>query len=481
MQMMKRSEKRKRELATWVQRFVLSLLSLVVLVAMLAGAAVAAETVTLPIPSTTATLPNGLTVVVSAKPKLPIASISVRVKVGSAYDPEDKAGLAAMTARLLDKGTTQRTATAIADDLDFLGARLEASAGGTGSTVSLSLLAKDVERGLELLADLLHHPRFDAPELAREQAQMLSEIQQQRVDPEQVVADVFRETLYAGHPLHRPISGYTHTVPQITREDVVAFHQRFYVPNNTIVVMVSALSEERMLEVIERSLGAWPARPLEPVTLPQPSPTKGKQVRIIDMEVNQSYVQWGHLSVRRADPEFGSIQAMNYLLGGGEFVSRLLHSIREQQGLAYDVVSEFVGGSQFPGFFAAELQTSIPTTSQALKSLMAVIESMQQTPVTAEELSDMKRYYEGSFPRRAETYEQVAALLLDREFFGLPDGYWEAEIRRIQQLTAEDILRLAERYLDTDNFVLALVSKRAQLDLVGVPIPSEAIRHIPVP
>ena len=93
----------------------------------------------------------------------------------------------------------------------------------------------------------------------------------------------------------------------------------------------------------------------------------------------------------------------------------------------------------------------------------------------------MKRYYEGSLPGRAETYEQVTELLINREFFGLPDGYWEAEIRRIQQLTAKDIQRLAQRYLNTDNFVLALVSKRAQLDLAGAPIPPEAIRNVPAP
>jgi zinc protease len=480
--MMKPLESLKQKLAMGAQRFILGLLPLLTMAATLdSGAAVSAETVALRIPSTTVTLPNGLRVVVSAKHKLPMVSISVRVKAGSAYDPEDKAGLAAMTARLLDKGTLQRTAPVIADQLDFLGAHLEASAGGTGSTVTLSLLVKDVERGLDLLADLLQHPGFDAAELAREQEQMLSDIHQRRVDPGQVVAEVFRETLYAGHPLHRPTSGYAHTVPQITRADVVAFHRRFYVPDNAIVVMVGALSEGRMLEVIEHYLGAWPAHHLEPMALPQPSPTTGKQVRIADMEVNQTYVQWGHLSARRADPEFASLQAMNYLLGGSELVSRLMQSIREQQGLAYDVGSEFVGGGRFPGFFAAALQTSIPNTSQALKSLMAVIESIRLTPVTVEELSDMKRYYEGSLPGRAETYEQVAQLLLDREFFGLPDGYWEAELRRIQQLTAEDIQRLAQRYLDTDNYVLALVSKRALLDLAGAPMPAEAIREVPAP
>jgi zinc protease len=422
-----------------------------------------------------------LTVVVSAKDKLPIAYISVRFKVGSAYDPEEKAGLADMTARMLNKGTTTRTATAIAEELDFLGARLDASAGGTGSTVSLSLLAKDVERGLDLFADILQDSRFETAELERERAQMLSQIQQRRTNPRQVVSEVFREELYAEHPLHRPVSGYGPTVSRITRDDVLAFYQRFYVPNNAIVVMVGDFSESQMLELIQRALGGWHARPLDHIDLPQPSPTKGQQVRIVDMDVNQSYVQFGQLSVRRADPEFAALRAMNYILGGGGFVSRLTRSIREEQGLAYSVHSDFVGGSQFPGFFSAGLQTKIDTTSQAIKSLFAVIDQMKQAPVRADELTDMKLYYEGSLPRRAETYGQVAGLLIDREFFGLPDGYWESEIRQIQQLNPQDIQRLAQRYLDTDNFVLALVSKREQLELAVTFIPTEAIRYVPAP
>ncbi len=445
------------------------------------GAALAADTMVLHIPSQTMTLPNGLTVVVSPRDKLPVAAISVRFKVGSAYDPEDKAGLADMTARLLDKGTTTRTATAIAEELDFLGARLDASTGGTGSTVSLSLLAKDIDRGLHLLVDILHDSHFETAELERERLMMLSQIQQRRVNPRQVVSEVFREELYGDHPLHRPISGYASTVSQITRDDVLAFYQRFYVPNNATLVMVGDFSAARMLALIEQAFGGWQARPSEQVSLPQPAPTRGKVVRIVDMDVNQSYVQFGYLSVRRADPEFADIRAMNYILGGGGFVSRLTRSIREEQGLAYSVFSDFVGGSQFPGFFYAGLQTKIDTTSQALKSLFAVINDMKQVPVGIDELTDMKLYYEGSLPRRAESYGQVAGLLLDRDFFGLPDGYWELEIRQVQQLTPQKIQQLAQRYLDTDNFVLALVSKRQQLDLADAPVPPEAIRYVPAP
>ena len=446
-----------------------------------AGTAMAAETLSLHIPSKKVTLPNGLTVVVSEKHKLPIVHVSVRVKVGSAHDPEDKAGLADLTARLLDKGTMQRTAADIADEVDFLGAHLDASAGATGSTASLALLAKDVERGLDLLGDILQHPRFEPAELERERGQMLAQIQQRRVNPPKVVSETFRDMLYAKHPLHRPISGYQQTVSRLSRDDVIAFHREFYVPNNAIVVMVGDFPEDKMVELIQRHLGGWQAGTSPPTALPPLTPIQGKQVHIVDMDVNQSYLQFGHLGVRRADPEYAILRAMNYILGGGGFVSRLTHSIREEQGLAYSVFSEFVGGSQTPGFFIAGLQTRIDTTSQALNSLFTVLEGMKREPVTAEELTDMKLYFEGSLPRRAETYGQVAELLVDREFFGLPDGYWESEINRIQQLTSQDIQHVAQRYLDTDNFVLAVVSKRERLQLSVAALPAGAIAYVPAP
>jgi predicted Zn-dependent peptidase len=114
-------------------------------------------------------------------------------------------------------------------------------------------------------------------------------------------------------------------------------------------------------------------------------------------------------------------------------------------------------------------------------SLLAVMDRMKRTPVTDEELTDMRLYFVGSLPRKAEAYGQIASLLIDREFFGLPDGYWELEIQQIQALTAQTIQQLAQRYLDTENFVLALVSKQAQLDLTATSIPTEAIQYVPAP
>lgn len=190
-------EHRKAAMTTWARGPGLCLLMVAIVLTLIGGGTVmAVDSMTLHIPSKKVILPNGLTVVVSPKDKLPITHISVRFRVGSAYDPEEKAGLADMTARLLDRGTTTRTAIAIAEELDFLGARLDADAGGTGSTVSLSLLAKDIDRGLDLFADVLQNPRFDTAELERERARMLSQIQQRRVNPRQVVSSISRSTVW---------------------------------------------------------------------------------------------------------------------------------------------------------------------------------------------------------------------------------------------------------------------------------------------
>ena len=414
----------------WGQRSVLSLLCLVVLTTSYdPGAEVTAEAVTLHIPSTTVTLPNGLRVVASSKPKLPMVSISVRVKVGSVDDLEDEAGLAAMTVRLLNKGTTHRTAVVIADELDFLGARLEANAGGTGSTISLSMLAKDVERGLDLFADLLRLSRFDADPIGAGAGT-------DAVGDSPAAGGSRRSSLAAlpGNPVRRASLAETdlrlrsHRTPDHTRGGR-GFHQRYYVPNNAIVVMVGALSEDAAGD--PRALFRHMA-----------NATTGA-----DDTATTGHIP-GETGAHRGYERESELYPVGALVGPpGRSCVRChpwdeLHSRRwrvcvpfngRDSGaarLAYAVDSEFIGGNQFPGFFYAQLQTAIPTTAQALQSLIAVIEGMQRIPVTPEELADMKRYYEGSLPGRAETYEQVTELLIDREFFGLPEGYWETEIQQ---------------------------------------------------
>jgi zinc protease len=156
---------------------------------------------------------------------------------------------------------------------------------------------------------------------------------------------------------------------------------------------------------------------------------------------------------------------MNYILGGGGFVSRITKSIRARQGLAYSAYSYFVPGPQYRGYFRAGLQTKIESTSQALNLLLEEIRRIRGEPVTRQELEDAKSFYQGSIPRQQESYGQIADLYMDREIYGLENEYWIKDLEEIRSLTLEDIQRVAGEYLTPENYVVVIVTKVDSLRL----------------
>ncbi|MFQ5906219.1 MAG: M16 family metallopeptidase [bacterium] len=284
-------------------------------------------------------------------------------------------------------------------------------------------------------------------------------------EPFQVVSDAYRDMVYAGSPLHKPVAGFVSTVSDIRRDDIAQFHKTYFLPNNSVVVIVADLSVEKIIDLVSLYFGSWERGDLEVPMIPVPEPTKGKSVRLVDMDINQSYIAFGHLGLKRKDPDYNAVRVMNYILGGGGFVSRIAKSIRIRQGLAYSAYSYFVPGPAYEGYFRAGLQTKTGSTSQALNSLLEEIERIRDEPVAEQELEDAKSFYEGSLPRKQETYVQVAGLFVDREIFGLKDNFWVEDLKEIRSLTREDIQRVARKYLDPDNFIVAIATKVDSLTL----------------
>jgi len=415
-------------------------------------------------------LANGLAVVAVERHKLPVFQAVLVAKTGSAYDPEGKAGLANLTADLLDKGAGDRTAAEIADEIDFTGGSLESSCGCTTTRVSVHVLLEHAGLAMGLLSDMVILPRFEDSEVERGRGKILSDILRRKEEPSQVVSDAYRDMVYPGSPLHNPIEGFASTVSNIGRDDIVEFHKTHFLPNNSVLVIVADLTAEKIIDLVEGYFGSWQKAELEVPLVPAPEPIEGKSVRLIDMDINQSYIAFGHLSLKRRDPDYNAFRVMNYILGGGGFVSRIAKSIRIRQGLAYSAYSYFVPGPAYRGYFRAGLQTKIGSTSQALNSLLEEIKRIRNEPVAEQELEDAKSFYEGSLPRRQETYRQVAGLFADREIYGLEGDYWVEDLKEIRSLTREDIQRVVGKYLDPDNFIIAIATKvdSLALDVEGI-------------
>src|SRR5215467_8203444 len=227
------------------------------------------------------TLQNGLKVLLVENPSIPTISVTASVLAGARFDPEPKAGLAIMASRLLDEGTATRTSLEIADAIESVGGAIETDGSFERTVATASILNKDVDLGLELLSDLLICPTFPQEYVDKEIERTLAEIRSAQDRPQVVAGWAFNELVYQKHPLHRPSHGYPQTVERLTRTDLLAFHDRYFVPNNTILSVVGDIKVSEILPKIETAFGAWPSKPIILPTYPEPVRQTGKRTKFI--------------------------------------------------------------------------------------------------------------------------------------------------------------------------------------------------------
>ncbi|MFM8552625.1 MAG: M16 family metallopeptidase [Nitrospiraceae bacterium] len=404
---------------------------------------------------------NGLTVLVLEQHALPIVQMHALVKTGSVQDPPGKAGLANLTSALLDEGTTTRSATQLAEQIEFVGGQLDIKGGDDFTTASVKVLKKDGELGLSLLADILLHPSFPDKEVRRVRTQILGEMQSEKDDPGTIAAKAFNQLVFADHPYRWPANGTEETLATLTRKDVQQFYSREYLPNQTILTIVGDITAEQAKALVSKHFGAWkPATPPPRITTP-PAQVAQPVVKLIQKDLSQATIMLGHVGINRANPDFYAVTVMNYILGAGGFSSRLMDSIRDNQGLAYGVGSTF-DANLMPGAFMVSLQTRNEAANQAIAGVLAEINGMRNAPVTDEELADAKAYLMGSFPLRLDTTGKLAEVLSQVEFYGLSADYFTQYPSWIAKVTKDDVLRVAKQYLNPSNYVLVVVANQAK-------------------
>lgn len=406
-------------------------------------------------------LPNGLTVLLLEQHALPLLQIHALLKAGSAQDPPGKAGLANLVASLLDEGTGTRTAKQIAQQIEFVGGTLAAQASEDFTTASARVLKKDTELGFELLADILRRPAFPEAELKRVRSEILGEIATEKDDPGLVAAKAFNELVFEEHPYRWPVNGTEATVPKITGRDILMFFLREYRPNQTILTIVGDITVEQARQLVTKHFGSWKQGGSPVRTARPPRPLEKAVVRLIEKDLTQSTIMLGHVGISRTNPDFYAVTVMNYILGAGGFSSRLMDSIRDNQGLAYGVGSHFEA-NLMPGAFFISLQTRNETANQAIAGVLTELNGMRNAPVTDEELADAKAYLIGSFPLRLDTTAKLAEVLSLVEFYGLGLDYFTQYPRLIERVTKEDVLRVAKQYLNPSNHALVVVGNLAK-------------------
>ncbi len=409
-------------------------------------------------------LENGLTLLVSEKRSLPIVTVQVLIRAGSVLEPEEKAGLANLAAGLLTRGTKRRSALEISEAIEFVGGSLGSSGGIDSASISLTVLKKDLDLGLDLLADILLNPVFAEEEIRRKVNETLAAIRKKQEEPGVVAEEAFAALIFGDHPYGWPLEGTEESLRRITRKDLQAFHATYYRPERTIVAVVGDVGVEEIVARFRALFGDWQRGNAPDPLLPSPPSLESLTVKKIDKSLTQANIVLGHLGISRGNPDFYAVQVMNYILGSGGFASRLMANIRDEKGWAYDIRSHFMA-RLYPGPFIVSLQTKNETAQPAIEEILKEIRRIREELVTDQELADAKAYLIGSFPLRLDTNAEIASLLTAIEFYGLGLDYVERYPELIRGVTKEEVLQVARKYLDPEHLALVVVADQAKANI----------------
>jgi len=400
-------------------------------------------------------LNNGMVLLTSEQRALPLVSIELLIEAGSRYEPADQAGLANLTSKLLIYGTKQRTAVQISDTLDFIGASLEAGSGQDTTSVSMTVLKKDLTTGLDLLADVLTQSTFPQAEIDRQKQAIIASIRAAEEEPGIVAAKAFAAALFPDSPYGRPVEGNEASVKALQQKSLRDFFARNYRPNRSIIAVVGDVSEQEIAKALNGALRNWAKGEPSGQELVPAKIGESKVLRI-NKDLTQANIILGHNGVARGNPDYYALQVMNYVLGGGGFSSRAMDSIRNERGLAYSVYSYFAAEKSH-GVFEFIMQTKNETAVEAIRIATEEMRHVREQPVTEQELNDAKDYLIGSFPLRFDTNRKVAGFLSQVEYFKLGLDYPDRYADLIRKVTRDDVQRVAKQYLQPERLITVIV------------------------
>lgn len=404
------------------------------------------------------TLPNGLTILARENFSSPAVVATGLLRVGAQDEPEAQAGLAALVASMLMRGTQRHTFDEINETIEGVGGSMSIGAGAHTTRFSFKSLAEDFPTLLDVLADVVRHPTFPADHLERVRAQRLTVLRERENNTQSVAERLFYEQAYPErHPYHTPVDGTVESVEALTREDVLGFYERNFEPRDGIIVVVGAIPAAQAIAQVEQAFQDWSTlkgrdqpemlpvgRPAEPVRSFRPVPGK-----------TQSDIVMGVAAMSRKDPDYLPAYVANTVLGVFGLMGRLGESVRDEQGLAYYARSS-LDAAVGAGAWTATAGVAPDKVDQAVDTILKEFGRLGQEPVPDEELADSKSFLTGSLPLRLETNEGVARSLLDIMFYDLGLDYLQRYAELINAIGPAEVQRVAATYLDPSAYIVAV-------------------------
>jgi predicted Zn-dependent peptidase len=413
------------------------------------------------------TLANGLQVRTIEHLNVPVITFVLQVEAGSGVDAPDMEGLAAITADMIDEGTGSLSAIDVSDALARIGGEYDVDVGPDVTTFSLITLAKFAGRGGSLLADLVARPSLRDDDFRRVRQLRLDRLRQLKDLAPATAERAFLRLMYEHHPYGHLAIGNESALRALSLDDIAAFHARMFQPASSTLVVGGAMTHRELLDVAKAAFLGWPAsesttRGVVPADV-EPDVQPRARLAVVPREgAAQSELRIGHLSARRNTPDYSALLVMNAALGG-QFVSRVNLKLREEKGFTYGARTGF---DWRRGLAPFSLQASVHTasTAEAIQDSLRELEAIRGSrPLTASELELAKASLTKGYPRNFETVQQVARSVAQLALYNLPDTYFEEFVPKVNAITADDVTRVASKYLEPARLTTLIVGDHSAI------------------
>lgn len=408
------------------------------------------------------TLSNGLTVYMMPQREVPLITIDATVRVGAVNDTTS--GVAEMTAAGLMLGAAGKSKQDIEQEVDFLGASLNSGAGKEGSFVSSKFMAKDADKMLPLIKDMLVEPDFDSKEFDKLRQREIAGLAQAKESPRAVIGRYYDKLVFGEHPYANATSGNRDSLSELTVNQLRAFHKSYYQPSNTAISVVGDFEPAQMQAKLEKLFANW--QNSEPVALIDLSKGLPKldaaEVLLVDKpDAIETTFLIGGLGISRDNPDYVGLTVINTVLGG-RFTSWLNDELRVNAGLTYGARSGFTPYSA-SGTFKISTFTQTATTKETIDLALKTYARLWEKGLDQATLDSAKAYVKGQFPPKYETSSQLAGLMSDMYLYGFDDAFINEFQAKVDGLTLEESKRLIDTYFPQKNLQFVIIGNAAKI------------------
>jgi predicted Zn-dependent peptidase len=405
-----------------------------------------------------ATLPNGLRVILLRSTKIPTFNMNMVVLSGGLSDKADYRGLASFTATLLREGTAKRSSKDIAEQVDALGATINANSGLSSMTTNINAsgLVENLDQTLDIFADVIRNPTFPETEVTKYKSRTLPQLMFQRSSPQFLALEQFNRAIYgAGHPAAL-VSPPAESIQKLSSKDLAEFHSTYYRPNNAILAIVGDVTMKDIMPKLEQAFGDWKKADVPATTVPTVPEQSASKIALIDRPGSvQTVLRLGTLGIERTSPDYFPVLLADGVLGSGPN-GRLFLNLREDKGYTYGAYSNF-GGSRFRGTWVSSAEVRTDVTEGAMKEFIFELNRLRNDPVPAEELENAKRAIIGGFALSLEQPQALLQNIITQKLYNLPADYWDTYPQKVAAVTAADVQRVAQKYIDMGHLQVVAV------------------------